>query len=239
MPEGDPWLNALLCTPPMICGVQLLPLSLFHERLLLALGNPYAFAGQAAKPEDLLHALQVCSRTWEENREWVRTQSHALLGDRSAIKSVLGKEANKTKWEKAWTSGRLDFSTADASFREYLDAYRYAAKRTALVPKEGETVRELACPEDWLIVGVLMEHRGYTESQAWNCPVNVARCHFDCFSEYDKGDTSIVSEFQAWCDDRMLEAAAIGKAGDMATCTRMEDEVIAIKRERAARRAAG
>lgn len=49
-----------------VLGVELRPFSLGHRVLLLHLGNPFVGEATEVKPADIVSAVQICARTWED-----------------------------------------------------------------------------------------------------------------------------------------------------------------------------
>jgi hypothetical protein len=94
----DAFFQALMVTPPVVCGRRLLPYSIGHEYVLRRVGSPFIVGGDPRR-EDVLTAIAVCSRTMAENR---------------ALLALGGVEARGLYgWAVRWS--RFDVGTATAS----------------------------------------------------------------------------------------------------------------------------
>lgn len=168
------WLTALLAQPPVILGRKLAPFSLSHSLILHAAGNPYWF-GRECKPDDLIEAVLICSRTWEENQAWFANP-----------------EKRTAKKLAARMFFRREFHKAHDALAQYLnDACDVMARE---VPDGDGAGKELLAPWQYRVACFLMKH-GMTESQAWNCPINRARCYLDAVCE-EKGWVTLCEEYK-------------------------------------------
>ncbi|MFH1605625.1 MAG: hypothetical protein ABIH03_17165, partial [Pseudomonadota bacterium] len=121
------WYQALMATAPRICGRRLLPFSLGHRFILRQRGSPYVCGGVAGW-EDLLLAVQLCSRTFADCRSWLAGGARPRL---------------LTLWAARWS--RSDFAVADGDFRRYVDKF-------TRVPGHGgspDGARRLSAPSEW------------------------------------------------------------------------------------------
>lgn len=174
---SDVWTQAIYATPPLIGGRRLLPFSLAHAVLLRALGNPYAYVDASATLAQLVQALDVCSRTRAEN-------AVALFsGERPSIWRIL---SDARRWRN------LDPSTADASFRVYIDDFTLRAARDT----DAANGDDMAVPSEYHLHRHLCEVEGMGEEQAWNCSVARAWAYFDCWTEW-KGGKVLLSPYNA------------------------------------------
>lgn len=182
---GDVWFKALMAVPPVICGRQLLPFSVAHSYILASLGNPYADDGPGTR-EALMSAIEVCSHTWEQNRE------------------RLIREPPIAEWLWwSWRWRRMDFKTADASFRQYVRDFTACPGHWSS-SADSDTIKS---PWQYHVVRALMDSCGMRESESWNCPVGRAKCYYDAIGEAN-GDKSLVSQDE----ENQLEAEGLTHA---------------------------
>lgn len=185
------WLTALLARPPAILGRRLAPFSLAQSLILHAAGNPYWF-GRECKPDDLVEAVMVCSRTWEQNAE-----RFAANGRREARRLA------------ARMFFRREFHKAHEALSQYLnDVCDVMAREIPVGSGEG---KELVAPWQYRVVAFLMRH-GMTESQAWNCPINRARCYLDAVCE-EEGFVTLCDGEQENAYAMIAQANAFREAG--------------------------
>lgn len=189
----DPWTQAFLVTPPVFCGRRLHPFSVSHSYLLKILGSPYICGGVTTK-NDLLVAVDICSRTWEQNIDWI----------------TAGTGLKRSVWF-AWKWRNINFDIADSSFSVYLDDYtRTPGHKADGKPSDGKY--EVAAPLEWHLVYGMMNGCHFSESVAWNMPFNRAKCYYDVMAEAN-GDSSLESLYDMNIEeaaDRMNKAAASG-----------------------------
>ena len=185
----DVWFQALMLTSPRMCGRALRPFSIAHRYILRALGNPYAYTDVPATVSDLLNAVAVCSRTWEQNRA-------ALFGGRPW--------AQDSAWDWYWRQ-RLarSFETADASMRQYMADY------CAVPAHDNGTAKDakIGAPVEFHLVRVLMSAFGMSEAKAWNMPWNRAVCYLDARAEAESNDTHILSPVEEHAYDLIEQAS--------------------------------
>lgn len=194
----DVWLTALLKQPPRIMGRQLLAFSLSHSFILERAGNPY-WASGACTGAALVEALDICSRTWEENAAWF---------DRPKFRGLK---------RLALAFHRKQSATAHAEFVAYLNDY--AASTTREQSGEG---RDMVSPWQFRIAAFLIAH-GFTESQAWNMPMVRALCYFDAHDELE-GATNLVEEDTASNYGMIAEANRLAAAGMLAEADKLYAE---------------
>jgi hypothetical protein len=183
----DVWLTALLKSPPAIYGRQLTPLSLAHASILASAGNAYWCGGEVCRAS-LIEAVDICSRTWEQNSRWIARPRLASLK------------------RLAFVGYRSRFETASAAFESYLTDYMASPLRDV----RGE-FRRMATPWPWRLAIFLID-RGFSESQAWNMPVCRARCYFDAHDEMNGADNMIEREREE-AYDMIAEANKLDAAG--------------------------
>lgn len=180
------WIAALLKTPPVICGRRLLPFSLFHSLILERIKNAY-WRGGEIDAQSLAEAVDICSRTWEQN---------VAAFDKFNVRKLR---------RLAFYIVRK-FGTADAKFKAYVLDYN------ASIPREmGEQGRDLASPWQFRLAMFLMG-KGFSESEAWNMPVNRARAYYDTDAEMNGAD-DYVTEDQEAILDMTAEINALREAG--------------------------
>jgi len=193
----DAWFQSLMVQPPRICGLQIRPFSLIHEYTLRKLKSPYAVGG-APNVGDLLLALQICARDY---RGIVRL----MAGDFKPGKAILW-----AWWIKRRYGG---FDTAQRSFLKYMANYSELPEHLELVEVNGQKVpsgvgESVRAPWEFHLVRTLCHSYRMNHEEAWNCPLSLAKCDFDCWSE-SNGDKTLVSEYQ---HGLIAEAAGRGAA---------------------------
>ena len=157
------WITALLQRPPVIYGRRLHPFSLSHSMILEEARNPL-WCGGEIRVDALIEAVDVCSRTWEENAEWFDKVNRRKI--RSFSLRCLT---------------RYRFADAYARFKVYIDDATACSSRE--VSGEG---RLLVSPHQYRVVVFLMS-LGWSESRAWNAPFGRARCYYDAHDEAHNG----------------------------------------------------
>jgi hypothetical protein len=170
MQNNDVWFQALFLQPPAICGVKLKPFSLGHEFILRYLGNPYIVGGEVSKV-DLLAAILICSKTFEDCRS-------DLIYNPKPFRWALW-----SLWCRC-----CNLKREEAEFIQYVsDSF--------LVPehfnKDSDHHGSFAAPWEMHAVHILCKEYRCSLNQAWDMPVNLARCYYDVWGE-SKGDNSIV-----------------------------------------------
>jgi hypothetical protein len=206
---ADVWLQALLASPPVICGRRLLPFSLAHALLLRKLGSPYACGGPE-RPEDLLTALEICSRPVA-----------ALPGFLARPPSPRYLRRHARRW-----AGHL--TVAGASFRTYLGDFLVAPARFDSVT--GAPIRS---PVEWYLAGLLMAEYGWTEQAAWDCPFAKARCLAEVHFERN-GDDGLVPEGEVGMFALMARANQLAEAGHTDAANVLYQQVEQMQKRRTA-----
>jgi hypothetical protein len=173
MANKDIFFKAIFLRPPLICGKQLRPFSLAHEYFLEYVQNPYLVGGKTSK-EKLLEAILVCSMTYSEIAEYI----------------CKPKVLNVAIWALRWRMHNL--KVAGESFLVYLDDYFDTPEHWI---KENSSGEGYASPWQYHIVRILCDKYNCTLDDAWNMPVNLARCYYDVHCE-SGGDESIISDHQ-------------------------------------------
>jgi hypothetical protein len=181
------------------------PFSLAHSLVLRALGNPYVYVGAPATETDLFVAVDVCCRTRAEN-------AAALSGGLNW--------RNLLRWRRKWR--RLDFSTADASFRQYLSDSIRRNRRNEIERKADSP--ELAGPVEYHLHRHLCEDRGWPDEAAWDCSLGYAWCLLDISQEWRNPGT-IQSEYDATLANYLAGESAARQSGDTAEADRIEAEM--------------
>lgn len=166
----DLFFQAIVCQPPVICGRRLLPFSVSHEYILKALESPYIIGGPVTKA-DVLLAIDVCAHTWQDN-------AARLFGGAPPV-------GLWRRWGRRWLRGKL--STADKSLRRYIEDYTACPEHWS-----GADGSEIRAPWEFHLVRILMDHCGFSEAAAWDCPLARARCYADTWSE-SQGDKTLVN----------------------------------------------
>jgi hypothetical protein len=173
-----------MLTPPEVCGVRLLPLSLMHSMTLDAMESPYSYMIQvdSARIEDLKTAVWICSRQWSELK-------HDMFECPDVASMLKSFSQFKPK----------DFQTEKAVFDEYISDYM-------LTPAHGEAEKDhqfaISAPWQFHHVRILCSEYNFSESQAWNMAINLAHCYVDCYAE-SQGDKTLMTGL----DEAKAEAA--------------------------------
>lgn len=217
---ADVWFKALFLDAPMIFGKRLLPFSLAHHFILRSFKNAYVCGG-IPDDGDLLSAIHICSRTWEQNQ-----------------KTVSGKDSTLVLRAWAWTCNRIGTATAHESFLTYLHDYQDVPDHAEIidVPEihEGETIVELKpckviAPNEYHLVHALMTKYGMTESEAWNLPINRAQCYYDTDKEAC-GESTLAddSDYSRQLDVLRGKANAAYLAGNLEEMKRQDEATEAL-----------
>lgn len=166
------FLASILVVPPVVLGVSLRPFCCGHAVLLEAIESPFLRGGNVDR-EDLIIAVWICSRSFEDGR----TQ---LTGDRGKL----------LKECEAWgaTVGAWDFDASNAAFQNYLAAHLKA-------PEKWKSKASRGCRAPWplTVAAGIMMHLRIGESEAWNMPMQMALWYFAAIAEAN-GDESLITE---------------------------------------------
>jgi len=154
--------------------------------LLIETNSPYAYRDVQATDEDLLTAVQICSRTFAEGCDF-------LAGDMNARRLMC--------WARRWS--KYGLATAHASFRTYLDDYQ----RVPLREDSEDANPSLKASPYWHLVRVLCSTYGFKFREAWDCPKSVAICAADVWSEA-QGGKGLVSD----AEERVIDTVNRGRA---------------------------
>lgn len=190
----DVWLTALLKMPPVILDRRLQPFSMSHAVILEAAKNPYWMGGDLTGPA-LVEAVDICSRTWEENQRFYDSPLKARL--RQLRRFAL----------RAFTRHKI---SASDDFLAYIQDYSASTTR-----EDMGGGRDMVSPWQWRVACHLIE-RGFSESEAWNMPMNRARCYYDAADEME-GAENLVNEEAASTYELIARAnhlVEIGKADE-------------------------
>jgi hypothetical protein len=163
----DIFAQAVLTQPPVILGRQLRPLCAGHLIILEALESPFVRGGSAT-PGDLVRAVWVCSKTFEEGKA-------ALWSDDAA--------AECRKWGRAHR--RDSYLDALAAFYEYWGAYHESPPLFV-----AETAKTANVPLPFVIVVRLRTDMRVSDKEAWNMPICLALCYLSTISELS-GDPNV------------------------------------------------
>ena len=174
------WFQALFLQPPKCLGIQLKPYCYAHYELLRQFKSPYLMQDGEGNPasttrKDLLFAVWVCSRTYEQ----LQTQ---LFAHRDSISMLF----------LNWRTRRKEFEIGDAQMRVYMEDYKNTPKELRQVA-EGQIPKTFAAPTSFHVTHHLREHEGFTNSQAWNFPMGLGRCYLLAWREHE-GLTELESE---------------------------------------------
>lgn len=190
--QQSAWFQALFVSPPIICGLQLRPYSIGHEMLLAEMGSPFAYHSAQATDEDLLTALQICSRTFRECQDFTAGRFNVW---------------RMARWARRWH--RIDLTTAHASFRTYLADYQRVPVR-----EDGDTGgATIKASPYWHFVRILTSVYGYSFDAAWDCPKAVATCCADVWSE-SQGGKGLVSDVEERIADLVNRGKDYATAGN-------------------------
>ena len=193
MDTVDSWTQSVFAMPPVMCGRQLQPFSLSHSLLLRAIGCPYAFTNADATRNDLLTAVEVCSRKHSENA------AHLFGGGIRLFRLVY----RSLRW------GGMDFATADESFRTYIADFTRMAERVIV----GDGSDPMSAPTEFHLHRHLCEVMHMTEADAWDCSVARAWAYFDTWSEW-KGGKGLVGGRSAQVAHLNAQMEAASAKGD-------------------------
>ena len=170
MANRDIFFKASFIEPPQICGRQLRPFSLCHEYFLSSLGNPYLVGGQPSD-NDLLTAILVCSKTYQQCRRFLYKPTNFLTA----------------LWVLRWKRHGLEI--AHESFEQYKSDYFDVPEHTH---KNEGVPDKYKAPWQYHCVRILCAIYNYTTDEAWNLPINLARCYADAWAE-SRGDDSLIA----------------------------------------------
>jgi hypothetical protein len=173
-PSYPAWSQSIFVQPPTCMGVQLKPFSWAHYECLKRFYSPYLLSGVKTGRPDLLRAVWICQRTWEE-----------LQRDLFHLRDV------RSMLRENWRTRRQDFVHGDAQFRQYVTDYQFVP--ATWNEETGEMKKTMGTPLSQIMAGFLMEFRHFTESQAWNCPIARSICYRLQWLE-DRGLVEINSE---------------------------------------------
>lgn len=180
--------NAILPLEPDVLGVRLLPLSLGHVYILMAVDSPFAVGG---KPHlgNLSFAVQVCSRTFEDAQKWLHSET--LIAD-------------VAKWGKSCR--KMDFGAESKKFEEYIAQSTQMPERLSSSPGGGKGVKH---PWPLIIAVSLFKHIG--ESRSWNMPMGMAVAYWSALAETQGDDSLCDDTYYEMVERAKAEAAARSK----------------------------
>jgi hypothetical protein len=137
--------DALLAEPATVLGRRLRPLCVGHVALLEAIESPL-ITGKPCYLADLLIAVGICERTFEDGAVWLRT-----LDRQSREFKKWGKKINPLTYQEAMT---------------VFDDYLSSGHKTPPLKKESTQASKF--PNTLCLASGLMRYCRFTESQAWN-----------------------------------------------------------------------
>jgi len=141
------FLSSIFDPAPVVLRRRLRPFSAFHWAVLAAMDSAFT-AGRTPTPDDVVVAVWVCSRGWED-------RSQILDPDSDAIR----------EW-----GHEFDYHAAAATLREYMEA-AFDGPET-WVPKNS---KPSGVPGAFHLPAILMQHmHGLTEAEAWDMPLQRA-----------------------------------------------------------------
>ncbi len=163
--------QALFHSEPKVLNRRLLPLSLGHLYYLQAANSPY-FYGREKVFGDLILAVAICTRTWEQMECFVGASS----GDDEF--SAWGHECQQ-----------LDIAAESAVLEKYIADSCVFPVRFQDVSKPSKR-----CLHPWplYLATSIMDMVG--ESRAWNMPVALAISYASARAEWKNGDESLRDE---------------------------------------------
>lgn len=166
----DVFKAAILPDGPDVLRVRLRPLSLAHVYILMSVDNPFAIGGSPHLGH-LAFAVQICTRTFDENQEWFRSPS--LVSD-------------VEKWAEKCRD--LDFPQERDKFEAYMKASTLLPQRWKKKDKIGAAVKH---PWPLVIAVAMFKHVG--ETRAWDMPLPLAMSYWSALGELN-GDDSLMTE---------------------------------------------
>jgi hypothetical protein len=147
---------------PVILGVRLRPLSIWHVWALKAADSPFV-EGKPYGIEDICKAVMLCSLT--------RNDYVALAASESALAALYGTIAGEYLAKDK--EGRDEACKAFDDYRAACTVYPdfYAGEGV-------DPVRDrVRCPSEWHLVASLLDMRVCgTEAEAWDSPIARAHC---------------------------------------------------------------
>lgn len=152
---------AIFQRPPIVLGRQLLPLSHWHEMVLMASESPYAGDTDTANLDNLAFAVAVCSQTWEQGSAWFASPDLFKVSH---------------KWGKG--KRKADFGEAHAAFVKYLSESRVQPDHEHLIGKVSQP-----CQHPWPMLNAVALFEKLGESRAWNCPIALGSSYLSCMVE--------------------------------------------------------
>ncbi len=139
---------------PVIIGVRMKPYALCHSLILAQIDSAFT-SNRFPIFEDLIAAAFVCAHSWEENNRLLR--SHFRRWIRLKLWGAM--------------AGKFNIAAATVSMLQYVstgDVYPDTEP-----PKDTESMRELSAPHSARLY-LFLRASGFSESEAWNMPLNAA-----------------------------------------------------------------
>jgi len=169
----DTYIISVLASPPKILGQTLKPLSLGHIWLLSAIRSPFIYGGDAST-DDLLTALSICSKTFEEAKQYSLAPSEE---------------------DVEWAMHVGEYATSEAlaeaveNYREYFTGYNTTPERFEKTTPEETSKRKTPW---FLYMGVVLM-KELNISNPWDIPLVEASSYYAVLCDIN-GDESLVSE---------------------------------------------
>ena len=157
-PTYPAWAQSIFLQPPRCLGVQLRPYSWAHYECLKRFYNPYLLTDAETSRKDLLMAVWICSRTWEQLQS-----------------QLFGARDSRSMLFLNWRTRRKGFEIGDAQMRVYMADYQFIPD--AWEGKGNSDKTAMGAAQSFIFTAFLMEHCHFTESQAWNCPIGRSKCY--------------------------------------------------------------
>ena len=177
----DPFLQAVLKTPPLIFGRRLQPLSAFHCMLLQEFGSPLMLEGVTVDMVDyreFCEAVYICGLTWEDGPKEIAK----ITETDDALHAIFNQFSGLEVDEKAIKT-----------LINYVSDYLYAPE----VYQKENFSGQSGIPWYFKIVGDLVSETSMSESRCWNMPISLAIAYrtniaenngFKVFSAQDRED---------------------------------------------------
>jgi len=181
--------NALYHTEPTVLLRRLLPLSLGHLYQLYAAESAYAIKGGKPGLPDLVYAVGICSRTFEQGMAWLRRPR--LL-------------AECERWGRR-ARNRVDPEEEHQVFLEYVDQFAIFPERY-----QDDKLQAKPCKHPWPLVIAVKIIPLVGESRAWNMPLPLALSYWSALAETE-GDESLRGE-----DDERRRALQLAHMAEQA-----------------------
>ena len=177
--------DSFLLDPPVIMGLQMLPLTLGHTVLLESIDCPfYTATKKEVTNQDLIISAIICSKPWQEVKKMITSKDESLIND-------------ALEWGK---NADCNWAEASRMFTQYLIDYIQGPEYWKT---SGEN-KKLSWQH--VVAWCLQHYGGYTKEQAWNEPVCDALWNYAAIGMINGGGENLVGE----SDREMQEALSNG-----------------------------